>query len=103
MGEKRKNADQTVNVMLCGIVVGIEDSIERKLKTQGHSRIFVDNIIDKIDEAVKYAGLLGRNIESIAMNKKISMLNKVNRDLIVENKKLKKKLKELGGYEDAVL
>ena len=33
MGEKRKNADQTVNVMLCGIVVGIEDSIARTDKT----------------------------------------------------------------------
>lgn len=103
MGDKRKNADQSVNAMLCDIVVGIEDSIERKLKTQGHSQRFIDEIISKVDDAVKYAGLLGRNIESIALNKKLAMSNKINRDLVIENKKLKKKLKELGGYEDAVL
>lgn len=107
MREKRKDDNFNINRMYRDIVVGFEDEIERRLKVQGHSQIFIDEIIDKVDEAVKYAGLLGRNIESISLNKKLAELKKVNHDLVVERNQLKKRIKELeyklGGYENAVL
>ena len=94
MRQKRKDDNFNINRMFCDIIIGFEDEIERRLKVQGHSQIFIDEIIDKVDETVKYAGMLGRNIESISLNKKLAELNKVNRDLVVERNQLKKQIKE---------
>lgn len=84
-------------------VIGLENGIIRDLEIQGHSDIFINRIMDKVESIIAYSGNLGKLVQQQNDGNFLSQYNatieKQKSEIAKCEKQIKKLKKELSKYD----
>lgn len=84
-------------------VIGLENGIIRDLEIQGHSDIFINRIMDKVESIIAYSGNLGKLVQQQNdgnfLNQYNATIEKQKSEIAKCEKQIKKLKKELSKYD----
>lgn len=84
-------------------VIGLENGIIRDLEIQGHSNIFINRIMDKVESIIAYSGNLGKLVQQQNdgnfLNQYNATIEKQKSEIAKCEKQIKKLKKELSKYD----